>query len=62
MEHMVDLQQRHELVPAPGSEEARTLVEKSTFAERQWASRRAGMTHARDRLVPTLIQIEEPKR
>ena len=62
MEHMTHLQRDGLRVPKPGSEHANQIVETSTFAERQWASRRSGVTRARDRIVPNLVQIEEPSR
>ncbi len=48
-------------IPAPGTPEAAQLLTRSTFAERQWASRSLGAARAHHGLTPNLIQIEEPR-
>lgn len=60
MEHMTHVQAQGISVPAPGSTDANQILETSTFAERQWASRQSGVTRAADRIVPRLVQIQEP--
>lgn len=62
MEHMGRLQEVDRSVPLPNSQDAHELLAKSTFAERQWAARQAGLSKPNDRLRPNLIQIEEPSR
>ena len=49
-------------LPKQGSPEAETLLARSTFADRQWAARKAGMSTQQDRLTPGLVQIGEPSR
>ena len=62
MEHMNLIQVEERRVPLPDSQEAHELLSGSTFAERQWAARRAGISKATDRLRPQLVQIVEPSR
>ena len=62
MEHMNLIQVEERRVPLPDSQEAHELLSGSTFAERQWAARRAGLSKATDRLRPQLVQIVEPSR
>lgn len=62
LEHMGQLQTADARVPQPHSSEANSLLATSTFAERQWAARRAGLSKSTDRLRPKLVQIEEPSR
>lgn len=65
IEHMDRLNRAGAEVPAPGSAEADALFDRPTFAERQWAARRAGLSRPADRLPLRsdrgLVQIEEPQ-
>lgn len=63
IEHMHRLARRGAPVPAPDSPEADALFDTPTFAERQLAARRAGLSRPADRLPlrPPLIQIEDPR-
>ncbi|MEE2789490.1 MAG: radical SAM protein [Myxococcota bacterium] len=60
LEHAHTLGQAGQAVPDPDTPEARQLLQKSTFAERQWAARKSGKSAARDRVSPHLVQIDEP--
>ncbi len=63
IEHMDRLNRTNAPVPQPGSPEAARLFDRPTFAERQLAARRAGVTRPADRLplrVP-LVHIGEPR-
>ncbi len=62
MEHMDLIQLEERRVPLPDSSAAHELLSGSTFAERQWAARRSGLSKAKDRLRPQLVQIAEPSR
>ena len=62
LEHMAILQRTGQKVPQPNTQASQELLSTSTFAERQWSARKAGLTKAADRIVPNLIQIEEPAR
>ncbi|MCB9547509.1 MAG: radical SAM protein [Myxococcales bacterium] len=63
MEHLHRLREAGQPVPAPGTPEAAALFDAPpTFADRQWAARRAGMARPADRLAPGLVTITEPTR
>jgi hypothetical protein len=47
-------------VPEPGSEEARHMMEKETFADQQWARRRAGIMGRDEIKMAHLVQIKDP--
>lgn len=59
IEHMDRLNQTGAAVPAPGSEAAEVLFDRPSFAERQWAARKAGLARPGDRLG--LVVIGEPR-
>ncbi|MCA9537285.1 MAG: radical SAM protein [Myxococcales bacterium] len=59
IEHMNRLRDEGAPVPAPDSPEAEALLARSTFADRQWAARRAGLARPAD-AVP-LVTIHEPR-
>ena len=60
-EYMERLIESGQPVPEIGSPEAAKMFETSTFADRQWAARQAKFATQRDRLVPNLVQIGEPR-
>jgi len=64
MEHVARVRDAGVVVPAPGSPEAEALISGGlpTFAERQWAARRAGMARQADRLPIGLVGIDEPRQ
>lgn len=59
IEHMDRLNQTGSEVPAPGSDAAEALFDRPSFAERQWAARKAGLARPGDRLA--LVAIGEPR-
>ncbi len=59
LEYLHRLNERGAPLPLPG-EEAALFEEAPTFAERQWAARKAGMARPADRI--RLVQIDEPER
>jgi radical SAM protein with 4Fe4S-binding SPASM domain len=59
LEYVDRLNERGAPLPAPGGEAA-LFEEEPTFAERQWAARKAGMARPADRIP--LVQIDEPAR
>lgn len=62
-EYMGRLNAAEAPVPLPGSPEAEALFSGTpTFAERQWAARKAGMARQADGLAPGLVQIIDPKK
>lgn len=63
IEHLNRLNEADAELPEPGSAEAAGLFGGlPTFAERQWAARRAKMARPGHRLTPGLVQIEDPGR
>ena len=60
-EYMERLIESGQPVPEIGSPAATKMFETSTFADRQWAARQAKFATQRDRLVPNLVQIGEPR-
>ena len=60
-EHAKHLSDTDQVLPTPGSSEAEALLERSTFADRQWSARQAGVSRPSDRIGPSLVQIGEPK-
>jgi hypothetical protein len=63
IEYVQRLNERDEPIPGPAEADAFFAAEPPTFAERQWAARKAGMARPADilRPVPGLVQIEEPR-
>ena len=61
MEHAKNLTDAGESAPLPGTDEARDLMRRSTYADRQWAARQAGLSRPADRIRPSLVQIAEPR-
>ena len=55
------LKENGDRLPEPGTSAAAELLTKTTFADRQWASRAFGATRPQHGLVPHLVQIEEPR-
>ena len=55
------LKENGDRLPEPGTPAAAELLTKTTFADRQWASRAFGVTRPQHGLVPHLVQIEEPR-
>lgn len=60
-ERITLLKESGEALPDPGTPAAAELLEKSTFADRQWASRSLGAARPQHGLVPHLVQIDEPR-
>lgn len=60
LEHLDRLREAGQPVPVPGSPEAEAMLNgPPTFADRQWAARKAGFTRQSDRLP--LVQITDPR-
>lgn len=59
IEHMDRLNRQGAEVPTPGTAAAAELFDRPSFAERQWAARKAGLTRPADRLG--LVTISEPR-
>ena len=61
-EHVETLNRSGADIPAPGSSSAVDMLSQTTFAKRQWAARRSGLSTPGDRLYPELVQISEPDK
>lgn len=60
IEHVHRLNQDGAEIPRPGTAEAERIFDRPTFADRQLAARRAGISRPADRL-PLLVQITDPR-
>lgn len=62
LEHVARLNETGAPVPDPGTEAALTVFAgKPSFAERQFAARKAGMAQPASGLRPRLVQIDDPR-